>query len=254
MVKGLSRFAEYFRDYADQYILIGGSACDWQLESLGLRFRATKDLDIVLIVEAITDAFANRFWGFIADGRYAPGEVDGKKTFYRFVKPEAEDFPKMIELFARKPDLIKAIPGMHLTDIPTGEEASSLSAILMDDAYYKFTLANSAFSENLHYANTLALIALKAKAFLNNRLRKEEGQAVRDEDVEKHKRDVIRLTATLAPEVSVDRPEIIRDDLRRYVEIFREERPDLGHILKEQGMGNISLEQITEQLIRTFNL
>ena len=28
MVKGIERFREYFRDFTDQYVLIGGAACD----------------------------------------------------------------------------------------------------------------------------------------------------------------------------------------------------------------------------------
>ena len=28
MVKGIDRFKAYFRDYTDQYVLIGGAACD----------------------------------------------------------------------------------------------------------------------------------------------------------------------------------------------------------------------------------
>lgn len=28
MVKGLDRFRDYFRDFTDQYVLIGGAACD----------------------------------------------------------------------------------------------------------------------------------------------------------------------------------------------------------------------------------
>jgi hypothetical protein len=33
-------------------------------------FRATKDLDMVLIVEALTPAFGRRFWKFIGAGGY----------------------------------------------------------------------------------------------------------------------------------------------------------------------------------------
>lgn len=33
MVKGIERFREYFRDYTDQYVLIGGAACDISFES-----------------------------------------------------------------------------------------------------------------------------------------------------------------------------------------------------------------------------
>ena len=57
MVKGLPKFEEYFSKYSDNYILIGGAACDIHIEDEGLTFRATKDLDIVLIVEAVTPKF-----------------------------------------------------------------------------------------------------------------------------------------------------------------------------------------------------
>jgi len=53
MVKGLDLFREHFRSYADRYVLIGGAACELALGEAGLDFRATKDLDIVLCLEAI---------------------------------------------------------------------------------------------------------------------------------------------------------------------------------------------------------
>ena len=28
MVKGIERFRDYFRDFTDEYVLIGGAACD----------------------------------------------------------------------------------------------------------------------------------------------------------------------------------------------------------------------------------
>lgn len=61
MVKGLDLFRERFRDFADQYVLIGGTACDLILKEAGLHFRATKDLDIVLCIEAIDSRFAKAF-------------------------------------------------------------------------------------------------------------------------------------------------------------------------------------------------
>ncbi len=54
MVKGLDLFREKFRAHTEQYALIGGAACDLIMEEAGLAFRATKDLDIVLIVEAMS--------------------------------------------------------------------------------------------------------------------------------------------------------------------------------------------------------
>jgi len=46
MVKGIDRFKAYFRDYTDQYVLIGGAACDISFGSNNAEFRATRDLDV----------------------------------------------------------------------------------------------------------------------------------------------------------------------------------------------------------------
>lgn len=70
MVKGLEIFRVWFKDYADQYVLIGGTAASLAMQSAGLDFRATKDLDVVLHLEALTTAFGRRFWEFIEAGRY----------------------------------------------------------------------------------------------------------------------------------------------------------------------------------------
>ena len=51
MVRGLDTFRKYFSNYGEQYVLIGGAACDIVFESNDVLFRATRDLDMVLIVE-----------------------------------------------------------------------------------------------------------------------------------------------------------------------------------------------------------
>ena len=40
------------------------------MNELGAPFCATKDLDIVLIIEALDESFGNTFWKFIEDGGY----------------------------------------------------------------------------------------------------------------------------------------------------------------------------------------
>ena len=57
MVRGLTTFREHFIDYKEQYVLIGGAASSEILSQSGLTFRATRDLDIVLIVEALSAEF-----------------------------------------------------------------------------------------------------------------------------------------------------------------------------------------------------
>lgn len=70
MVRGLDIFREWFAAYADQYVLIGDTAATLTMEDAGLAFRATKDLDIVLHVEALTPAFGEAFWKFVDAGKY----------------------------------------------------------------------------------------------------------------------------------------------------------------------------------------
>ena len=94
MVKGLEKFREHFAEFSDQYVLIGGT---------GLNFRATKDLDIVLYVQALNREFGERFWDFIKAGGYSNTQrSSGKQLFYRFDKPADKNFPYMLELFSRK--------------------------------------------------------------------------------------------------------------------------------------------------------
>ena len=140
MVRGLDVFREYFADHADQFVLIGGTAATLAMEDAGLEFRATKDLDIVLHIEALNAAFGEVFWKFVEEGRYEIRQASntGRPVFYRFQKPADERFPIMLELFCRAPDGIKLAEGSHLTPIPLEEAVASLSAILLDDEYYAF--------------------------------------------------------------------------------------------------------------------
>jgi len=70
MVNGLDCFKGYFSPYIDQYVLIGGVACSLLMAEAGLDFRSTKDLDIVLCVEALHANFVKAFWQFVEEGGY----------------------------------------------------------------------------------------------------------------------------------------------------------------------------------------
>lgn len=49
MVKGLDTFREYLKNYENQYVLIGGVACDILFASNESTFRAIRDLDLTHI-------------------------------------------------------------------------------------------------------------------------------------------------------------------------------------------------------------
>lgn len=50
-VYGLDRFSEYMKGFEDCYAIIGGTACDIVLSNADLDFRATKDIDVILLIE-----------------------------------------------------------------------------------------------------------------------------------------------------------------------------------------------------------
>ena len=62
MVNGIELFREHFSDYKEQYTIIGGFACDLLMTDAGLDFRQTVDIDMVIIIEALTTEFASAFW------------------------------------------------------------------------------------------------------------------------------------------------------------------------------------------------
>jgi hypothetical protein len=139
MVRGLNKFKDHFQGYEDNYVLIGGTAGSIVMEEAGLQFRATVDLDIVLSVEALDADFVRKFWEFVRAGNYQNRQKStGERQFYRFYGPEDGSFPEMLELFSKLPDALEYEGEGHLAPIPMGEEASSLSAILLDDSYYAF--------------------------------------------------------------------------------------------------------------------
>lgn len=219
MVKGLDQFRESFGAHAHQYVLIGGTAATLAMEDAGLAFRATKDLDVVLHIEAIDAAFGETFWRFVEAGQYEIRQTSatGKPAFYRFQKPADARYPAMLELFCRAPEGISLDEGSHLTPIPIDEAVASLSAILLDDDYYAFILGGRRETEGLPWVGEDRLIPLKAVAWLDLKARQEKGEAVDTKNIRKHANDVLRLAQLLAPETRIAVVEKISQDLDRFL-------------------------------------
>lgn len=198
MVKGIEKFKEYFSGFDDNYIIIGGTACDILEEKAGQPPRATKDIDIILAIEALTPEFVRHFWKFVKEGEYTTRQKgNGKHEYFRFLKPGKDEFPYQIEIFSRSPDRIEIPENAVLTPIPASENLSSLSAILMNEEYYNFTLEHSNMEDEVHIANVESLIALKAKAFNDLSDRKAKGESIDSKNIMKHKNDVFRLVTML---------------------------------------------------------
>ncbi len=220
MVRGLELFRQHFAGHADQFVLIGGTAAALAMEEAGLEFRATKDLDIVLHIEALTPNFGEVFWGFIEAGGYAIRQASdtGKPVLYRFQKPADARFPVMLELFCRAPEGIRLAAGSRLTPVPLDDAVASLSAILLDDTYYEFILAGRRQVDGLPWVGEDRLIPLKASAWLDLGERQARGEPVDSKNIRKHANDVLRLSQLLTPGVVIALAPRIAQDLRRFLD------------------------------------
>lgn len=58
---GIESFKQYFKGFENQYVIIGGTACELLMSDQELDFRATKDIDMVLIVETLSKEFGEIF-------------------------------------------------------------------------------------------------------------------------------------------------------------------------------------------------
>ncbi len=254
MVKGIEKFREYFGDFTDQYIIIGGLARDFAMSEAGFTPKGTKDIDVVLMVEALSFDFARRFWGFIKSANYRGKEADeGRRKYYRFTNPEQEDFPAEIELFSRKPDNIQIPEGINLTPIPTDGSLSNLSAIMLDDDYYNFILDHCTIYKGLPLANTEALICFKAIAWLDLTERKEKGESIDSRKINKHKTDIFRLGATLATADVFYLSDAIKSDLQRFINQLNGQLPG-KEIFKSMGLAGLTADQVLQQLVSSFKL
>lgn len=249
MVEGLDRFRDHFRDHTHQFVLIGGTACDLIMEEAGLGFRATRDLDIVLLVERLDPAFFSCFWDFVRTGEYRTQQAaSGRPRFYRFAAPKQPGYPSMLELFSIRPDVLGLKGAGHLTPIPADGLVSSLSAILLDGTYYSFLKNGIRIIDRVPIVGPEHLIPLKARAWLELTRRKEAGESIDSRAIRKHRNDVFRLYAVIDPTFSEDVPNPARGDMRRFLASMRSETVNL----KSLGIHAGDLETVLGQLGKLY--
>ncbi len=245
MVKGLDLFRAHFANDADRYVLIGGVAASLLMEEAGLPFRATKDLDIVLVVEVLDAGFGARLWDFINAGGYEIRQSSTEKPrLYRFAKPGNPDYPFMLELFCRKPEGIALADGAKLTPIPVDEAVASLSAILMDEEAYDFLMAGRTEIDGLRLAQADRLIPLKAGAWLDLTERVAKGEKIDSRDVRKHLVDVFRLFQLLGGEARVAIPPGMATRFVEFLQRARKEAIDFKALGIQGGSQETTLERL----------
>lgn len=122
-MEGLNKFREAFEAYSDNYVIIGGTACEITMTNTVMRSRATHDIDMIVIVEKMTADFSEHFWQFIREGGYRPEKRKTRKgdtpkyELYRFIDGKS-GYPEMIELLSRHPDILGEPKGLTIEPLP----------------------------------------------------------------------------------------------------------------------------------------
>ena len=227
----MDSFREWFSGCEGQYAIIGGTACDLLMSAAGIDFRATKDVDLVLIIEAVDADFGKKFWEYVTIAGYErKNRSTGVPQFFRFANPKSKEYPAMIELFTRKPDFIKLPDDAVLSPLPIDDDVSSLSAILLDNDYYGFLKQGRVRVSGVTVLDAPYLSPFKAKAWLDLSERKATGGQVDSKNIRKHKNDVFRLSELISPNIKMAPylPQTVKDDMMTFIEKMAAEDCDLS--------------------------
>ena len=208
-------------------------------------FRATKDIDLGLIIEAVDANFGKKFWEYAKQAGYEHcTKSSGVPQFYRFSHPISNPYPAMIELFTRKLDAIQLPENAVLTPLPMDKDISSLSAILLDDDYYEFLKQGKVTVDGVAVLDAAYLIPFKAKAWMDLTDRKTAGERVDSKNIKKHKNDVFRLTELIDPTVKITAPQGVFTDVQDFVQRMQNESIDI----KQLGLVGRTKDQILDEL------
>ncbi len=248
---GIDSFKKYFKGFEKEYVIIGGTACELLMSENDLPFRATKDIDMVLIIESLTKEFGKRFWQYVQEAEYRfINKGSGTAQFYRFSHPKSQEYPMMIELFSRKQDWLIEEFDQKITPIHIDDQISSLSAILLNETYYEFLREGSEIVDGISILKAEHIIPFKAKAWIDLSKRKELGESIDSRDIKKHKNDIFRLSMLLTPEQNIKTSAEIKDDLSFFIQNIRNE--DIN--LKQLGIKGIDKNYIIDLICKIYEL
>jgi hypothetical protein len=217
-----------------------------------LEFRATQDIDMILLVESRQfNEFAEQLLKFIDDGGYECEErKNGSKRLYRFIEPQTVGYPTMVELFSKNALDLKG--NRRITYIKTEKDPSGLSAMLLSDEYYNLAMQGREQVDGVWTLQASHLIPLKMHAWLNLKKDIQKGKVVNENDLRKHKYDVFRLLLLLSDETKIDCDAKIRKDISAFIDSMENEEllaeNVFGDWAPEQFRANFNKEQDLERL------
>lgn len=153
----------------------------------------------------------------------------------------------MLELFARTKIGLRD-QELGLTPLHIDDGVSSISAILLDEEYYRMLVETRTTVDGVTVPSAEALIPFKAKAWLDLSAIRTNGQHVDEKNIRKHRRDVCRLATLLTGDETPTLSDAIRADTQHFMEVY-ESDPVGPKSLKLKG---ISAQQIVKVLKNVY--
>ncbi len=244
MIQGLAKFKNYFRDFSEDYVVIGGLATALFMDNYGFIARATKDIDLVVISKN-NEAFLKKLLLFINEAGYKTKQRTNNQSrhnLFRFFDSDHKEYPEQIELFAVHDENSVITNDHHIIPIKTPEFYHYLSAILLDLDYYTLLLKHTTFLDGLHIATPEVLIPLKMHAHLNLIESRHHYDG-------KHLKDVIKLSALLEPDAKVELLGKTKEDFTHFLALLQQEDSQkVKQILASMNAGTLEKENILELL------
>ena len=122
----------------------------------------------------------------------------------------------------------------------------------MDDDYYRFTIEHSRLTDDIRHADSAALIALKARAYLNLLQDKQNGKHVNSKDIKKHRSDVLK-NVVIMTEDEIPAPASIVECIKEFVMSIRNDWAELANPLaKSLDQNTEFVDALLEQLENLF--
>jgi len=154
----------------------------------------------------------------------------------------------MIELFSGKTNNFDLKFNSPLTPIHIDESIVSLSAILLDDAYYNSLVRGKRIVEGYSLIEIETVILFKIKAWIDLKQRKEAGEQIDSKNIKKHRNDIFRLLVNVNPSTRVEIVDEIQEDLNEFIDMIHLDKPDL----KNLGIKRTKFSELMEILKNCF--
>ncbi len=137
-----------------------------------------------------------------------------------------------------------------LTPLPIDDEISSLSAILLNEAYYELLKTGQMMVDGISVLSLTCLIPFKAKAWLDLKERKLNGEQVDSKNIKKHKNDVLRLAQLITDNTRQDLSPEIAEDMKKFLYEIADETVDL----KSLGIRGTDKQKMIDVLFQCYGL